>query len=279
ADLAIEAVSEDLSIKRDIFRELDGLMAPPKTLATNTSSLSVEAIASATRHPARVLGTHFFNPVPVMKLVELVRTPQTGEDHLSAVRDFLKALGKVPVSVRDTPGFIVNRVFRPFYLRACEILSRGGATIGGVDRAVREKGGAPMGPFELMDLIGLDVNLAITRTLYETAGRPERFKPPELQRRLVESGQTGRKAAIGFYVYQDGEIASENPVLQNSALEASVELWSSGRIWEHIWEGVVAEARLAHSDGVAAQDDIDTAIKLGTRLPLGPFEYARQAEA
>ncbi len=266
ADLVIEAASEDLALKKSLFARL-AVVCPDAILATNTSSLSVGAIAEGVASPERALGLHFFNPPVVMRLVELVRAPATSPEAFRAAWDFaLTGLRKTPVDVKDTPGFIVNRVMRPYYLEA----QRAGAGIAALDTAAREAG-APMGPFELMDLIGLDVNLSITKVLYEAFGRPERFKPEQAQLALVAKGQLGRKSGKGFYLYQDGKAVGENP-------EALVPAGApAGAAWEKVISAVIAEAFLAHADGVAGKADIDTAIKLAMNFPRGPFEWRNPA--
>lgn len=274
ADLVIEAVAEDLNVKRALFAELDRL-CPDAILATNTSSLSVAAIAESVLTPHRVLGLHFFNPPVAMKLVELVRAPKTSPECFSAAWEFaLLGLRKTPVDCKDTPGFIVNRVMRPYYLEGQRCAAAG---IAELDRAARELGGVPMGPFELMDLIGLDVNLAITRSLYEACARPERFQPQALQERLVEQGDLGRKAGRGFYLYEDGKPAGVNPrafaLIERSKPPAPEEAWA------RVIGAVIAEAERAAQEGVAGSNDIDTAIKLAMNFPKGPFQWRAEERA
>jgi 3-hydroxybutyryl-CoA dehydrogenase len=201
ADVIIEAVAEDLPMKKDIFRRLDLIVAPGAILATNTSSLSVSDIAATTNTPDSVVGMHFFNPPTRMKLVEIVRGAQTSDETISKVRELALAMGKTPVFCRDTPGFIVNRVARLFYGEALRLLGEGVAEVPEIDRIVRESCGFRMGPFELMDLIGIDVNYAVTRSVYEQFSREPRFEPHPIQRRMVRAGTLGRKTKKGFYPY------------------------------------------------------------------------------
>lgn len=202
AEVIIEAAPEDLALKQEIFRQLDALCPPSTILASNTSSLSITALGAATRRPERVAGMHFFNPAPVMRLVEVVRGLRTAEETVRALADLARRWGKTPVIVKDTPGFIVNRVARPFYLEALRLVGEGVADPPTVDRLVRVLG-FRMGPFELMDLIGLDVNLAVSESVYRAFFEEPRFRPHPLQRRMVQAGLLGRKSGKGWYDYGD----------------------------------------------------------------------------
>lgn len=197
--LVVEAVIEDLDSKRDLFRLLDSI-CPDALLATNTSSLSVTAIAGATSRPERVVGLHFFNPVPLMQLVEVIPGRKTNPQRVSEAVDWAKRLGKTPVVAKDTPAFIVNRIARPFYGEALRLLGEEAASVEEIDRIVRGAG-FRMGPFELMDLIGLDINFAVTRSVHDAYFGEPRFRPHPIQRQMVEAGLLGRKAGEGFYVY------------------------------------------------------------------------------
>lgn len=267
AELVIEAAPERLALKRELFQKL-AAVCPDAILATNTSSLSVAAIAEGVPSPERVLGMHFFNPPVAMKLVELVRAPKTSPAAFQEAWDFvLLALRKTPVDCKDTPGFIVNRVMRPYYVESQRLLSEGGLTPAFVDERARSSG-APMGPFELMDLIGLDVNLAITESIYEALGRPERFSPPALQRELVGAGELGRKTAKGFYLYEHGKASAVNP-----RVEAALKTGPRHDPWPRLAGAVRAEAERVVSEGAAGKSDIDLAIRLAMNFPKGPFEW------
>lgn len=202
-ELVIEAVIEDLRVKKDLFRHLETHTKTSAILATNTSSLSVTAIASVLKRPERGIGLHFFNPAHIMRLVEIVRGQATSDETIDVARSVVAHLGKTPVVVRDTPGFIVNRVARPFYGEALRLLGEQAATHEQIDRILRENAGFAMGPFELMDLIGIDINFAVTQSMYEQFFGEPRYRPHPVQKQMVDSGKLGRKTGAGFYQYAD----------------------------------------------------------------------------
>ena len=268
ADVAIEAAIEDLDLKRTIFGALDREAPSEAILATNTSALSVADIAAATNRPDHVLGLHFFNPAPLMPLVEVVRAPGTDADSIKRASALMERWGKTPVVVADAPGFIVNRVNRPFTIEALRMLEAGEAGISDIVVAMRAAG-YPMGPFELMDLIGIDVNLAVATAVYQGLGRPDRLRPSPIQERLVEEGRLGRKTGAGLYEYRDGQRGDPSDDLAVAGGGRASEIVS--RI-----EGAVArEAELALADEIATADSIDLALKLGAGHPSGPFESGR----
>jgi 3-hydroxybutyryl-CoA dehydrogenase len=201
--LAVEAIVENLAIKRSLFQELEGLVGEQCILATNTSSLSVTAIANGLKHPARMVGMHFFNPVPLMKLVEVVSGLQTDAGVASAIFDLAQSWGKTAVYARSTPGFIVNRIARPFYAETLALLQEQAAQPAQLDALLRGAG-FRMGPCELMDLIGHDTNFSVTQSVFEANFFDRRFTPSLVQRELVDGGLLGRKSGQGFYTYPEG---------------------------------------------------------------------------
>jgi 3-hydroxybutyryl-CoA dehydrogenase len=265
ASVAIEAVVEDIAVKSKVFADLEGIVANETVLATNTSSLSVAGIAAATEHPERVVGMHFFNPVPTMRLVEVVAGRSTDPSAVSRVEEMAEQLGKTPIRVSDTPGFVVNRVARPFYLEALRLVETGGEP-GPIDAAIRGAG-FRMGPLQLADLIGNDVNLTVSESLFERYYYHPRFRPSYLQRSMVEGGLLGRKSGRGFYDYGAEKTVEENEI----GLSEDVSL--------RVISCIVNEAFLALSEGVATAEDIDRAMKLGANYPKGPFEWVEEIGA
>jgi 3-hydroxybutyryl-CoA dehydrogenase len=276
AHLVIEAAIEDLAVKQAVFGELDRAAKPDVVLATNTSALAVSRIAEGARiAPDRVVGMHFFNPAPVMPLVEVVAGTRSAGWAVERAATIADDWGKAPIRVRDSPGFIVNRVNRPFTLEALRLLRAGVGTVASIDAAI-VAAGFPMGPFTLMDLIGIDVNLAAARGLFEGFGRAARFRPSPIQEELVAAGRLGRKAGEGFYRYQDG--VSVGPAARFARPERvpGAEPLDPGSLAERVILAIVNEAYRALGDQVANPDDIDRAMQLGASHPFGPFEWARR---
>jgi 3-hydroxybutyryl-CoA dehydrogenase len=202
ADLAVEAVFEDLDLKRQVFAGLDGLLPPPRVLCSNTSGISISMIAGATQHPERVIGTHFFNPAPVMKLVEVVTGLATDKATIDLARSFCHTLGKETILVKDFPGFVVTRVGQAMMCEAVRCLEQGVASAEDIDRGMRLGYNYPLGPLELIDLIGADTELQVMQSLFAELG--ETFRPSPLMKAMVAAGQLGRKSGRGFYAYPQG---------------------------------------------------------------------------
>jgi len=273
--LVIEAVPEDLDLKRRLFADLSEDQPANTVLATNTSSIDIDAIARDVVDPERVLGLHFFNPPPVMALVEVVHGEATSPAYVEHALALMRAWGKTPVRCASTPGFIVNRVARPFYGEAQRVVESGVADAATVDWVLRERGGFPMGPLELTDFIGQDVNLAVGTSVWQQTGHDERYAPTEFQRRLVEAGRLGRKTGSGVYTYAaDGTLERAEPDLE---------------LAERLVGGPVATDPLARTlamlvneavdlvhRGEATAEDVDTGMRLGVRYPRGPIEWGRE---
>jgi 3-hydroxybutyryl-CoA dehydrogenase len=200
ADIIIEAIIEKKEAKVQLFKQLAEINNKETILATNTSSLSITSIAEELNNPTRVVGMHFFNPAPLMKLVEVVKGEQTNNEVVLQICELTKQLGKTPVVCKDVPGFIVNRVARPYYLEAMKLIETGLADFESVDR-IMEATGFKMGPFKLMDLIGMDINYSVSNIVWEALGKPERLTPSSIQKQRVDAGELGKKTGKGFYNY------------------------------------------------------------------------------
>lgn len=260
----IEAIVEDLNIKKDVFSRIEGIVSKDCVLASNTSSLSVASISSALKKPGRFLGVHFFNPAPLMKLVEIVPGIATDDETTESTRSFIRDWGKITVSGKDTPGFIVNRVARPFYGEALRIYEEGIADAATIDWAMKDIGGFRMGPFELMDLIGHDVNYEVTCSVFESFYYDPRFKPSFAQKRMVEAGWLGRKSGRGFYDYREG--ASNPEPNKDEAL--------GKRIFNRILTMLINEACDAVFMNIASIEDVDLAMENGVNYPKGLLKWA-----
>lgn len=268
SELVIEAIIEDLGIKKKLFAELESLLGTDAVLATNTSSLSVTAIAAACSRPERVIGLHFFNPAPLLPLVEVVPGLATDDKLDARLMALMQAWGKTPVVCKDTPGFIVNRVARPFYGEAIRIYEEGIADMPTIDAAMKGVG-FKMGPFELMDLIGNDINFTVTRTVWEAFFYDPRYKPSFTQQRQVESGRLGRKSGRGYYNYADGAMPTF------PAVDGAV----AAPIVERILAMLINEAADALFWQVASASDIDLAMTKGVNYPKGLLAWADEQGA
>jgi len=263
-DLVIEAIIEHLEIKKTVFAELDGLLRADAILATNTSSLSVASIAAACSHSERVIGIHFFNPAPLMPLVEIIPAVQTSKETLASVKEIILGMKKVPVIAKDTPGFIVNRVARPFYGEALKIYEEGIADFATIDWAMKEFGGFRMGPFELMDFIGNDVNYAVTESVFHSFYCDPRYRPSFTQKRHAEAGWLGRKSGKGYYDYSESA-----PTTLPTKDEELGKL-----IFNRILCMLINEAADALFLNIASKEDIDLAMTKGVNYPKGLLAWA-----
>lgn len=263
-DWIIEAIVENLDVKKSVFAQLDTLM-PNALLCSNTSSLSLTAIASACKNPERVWGIHFFNPAAIMPLVEIIPALQTNQSNLNDIVATIKRWGKVPVETKDLPGFIVNRLARPFYSEALRIYDEGLATFQEIDEAMKALG-FKMGPFELMDLIGNDVNYAVTESVFAANYFDPRYKPSTTQKRHVEAGWFGKKSNRGYYNYQEGAI-NQTPSIQKLSKEA---------IGMRILSMLINEAYEALRTGLASAEDLDLAMTKGVNYPKGLIAWGNE---
>lgn len=264
ADLVIEAIVEDIEIKKKIFFDLEQITKENTILASNTSSLPLSGIASACEHPERVIGLHFFNPAPLMKLVEVIPAVQTQAELPTECMELMKSWGKLPVKAKDTPAFIVNRVARPFYGEALRIYEEGLADMATIDWAMTEIGGFRMGPFTLMDFIGHDVNYSVTESVFKAFYYDPRYRPSFAQKSLVDAGWLGRKSGRGFYDYAEG---ATKPEPQKDRALGEMILW-------RILVMLINEAADAYYWGVATRDDIDLAMTKGVNYPKGLLQWA-----
>ncbi len=276
-DLVVEAAPEDLGLKRELFAALAAACGPDTILASNTSSLPVAAIAAETPDAERVVGMHFFNPPALMKLVEVVATASSAEPALEATTEVGRRMGRTPIRAKDSPGFIANRLARPFSLESLRMLAEGVADASTIDRVVRVGGGFRMGPFELIDLIGLDVNLSVARSFYAQGGEPERWRPSAIQEAKVAEGKLGRKSGEGFYSYGDGPHRDEDPDLGVDAptldpAELAGIHPAAEEILPRLFAQIANEAAFALEEEIGSPADMDTAMRLGFNWPRGPLE-------
>ncbi len=262
--LIIEAILEDLAIKHKVFAALEEIVSSDCILASNTSSLSIASIGSVLKNPSRVIGIHFFNPAPLMPLVEIIPAVQTAPNFLSSALELIQSWKKITVVCKDTPGFIVNRVARPFYGEALRIYDEGIADFATIDWAMTNFGGFKMGPFALMDYIGNDVNYAVTESVFSAFYFDSRFKPSFTQKRLKEAGFFGRKSGRGFYDYSSGALSPE-PTLNNDL---------GLKIFHRILLMLINEAIDAVFMQVASKEDIDLAMTKGVNYPKGLLAWA-----
>jgi len=263
-ELIIEAIVESIDVKKEVFSALESIVSDTCILASNTSSLSIASIASACNKPERFIGIHFFNPANIMPLVEIIPALQTDNTITNKSIELIKSWGKTVVVCKDTPGFIVNRVARSFYGEAIRLAEEGIADYATIDWAMKEIGGFKMGPFELMDFIGHDVNYKVTETVWEQLFFDPRFKPSLTQKRLYEAKRFGRKSSVGFYDYREGALNAE----------ASKDVELGNYIFKRIISMLINEAIDTLYLNIASMEDIDLAMTKGVNYPKGLLRWA-----
>jgi len=264
SNLIIEAIVENLNIKKNVFQELELLVSVDCIIASNTSSLSIASIASSLNNPERCLGIHFFNPAPLMKLVEVIPAIQTSKDVLDKSVQIISNWKKTVAVAKDTPGFIVNRVARPFYGESLRIYEEGIADFATIDWSLKELGGFRMGPFELMDFIGNDVKYTVTETVFTAFYFDPRYKPAFTQKRFVEAGYLGRKSGKGYYDYDEGA-TKPKPKEDNNLAQ---------KIFDRVLVMLINEAADALFLNIASAEDIDNAMTKGVNYPKGLLAWA-----
>ena len=269
SDLIIEAIIENLEIKKKVFSELETLVNDDCIIASNTSSLSIASIAASLKNPKRCVGIHFFNPAPLMKLVEVIPAIQTSYETLEKSIDTISSWGKTVAIAKDTPGFIVNRVARPFYSEALRIYEEGVASFQAIDSSLKNLGGFRMGPFELMDFIGNDVNFTVTETVFKSFFFDPRYKPSFTQKRFAEAGYLGRKSGIGFYEYD-----KNNQIVPLDKNESKIDSTLSQLIFDRVLVMLINEAADTLFWNIATAMDIDNAMTKGVNYPKGLLAWA-----
>ncbi|WP_178990024.1 3-hydroxyacyl-CoA dehydrogenase NAD-binding domain-containing protein [Winogradskyella schleiferi] len=271
SNLTIEAIIENLDIKKKVFSELESLVSEDCIIASNTSSLSIASIAASLQKPERCIGIHFFNPAPLMKLVEVIPAIQTSKEVLDKSVEIIKDWKKTVAVAKDTPGFIVNRVARPFYGEALRIYEEGMADFATIDSAMKDIGGFRMGPFELMDFIGNDVNYTVTETVFTAFYFDSRYKPAFTQKRFAEAGYLGRKSGKGYFTYdKNGKIIPQHPKLVSETQKNKV----GQQIFNRVLVMLINEAADALFLNIASAEDIDNAMTKGVNYPKGLLAWA-----
>jgi 3-hydroxybutyryl-CoA dehydrogenase len=271
-ELVIEAAPERFDLKSELFQKLGDVCGPDTVLATNTSSIPVTQIAGVARNPENVVGLHFFNPAPLMRLVELIAALQTGERALAVARATGEAMGKRVIAAADGPGFLVNRCGRPFASEGLRLLQERLGTVEQIDRIYRVGGGYRMGPFELMDLVGIDVGFAVAQSFMELSFGEPRWRPSPLQAKMVAAGRLGRKTGRGWYEYGDGAHRPDDA--PDAVLTDADEI----ELLNRVQCCIVNEAMFALGEGVGSADDIDDGVKLGLNWPKGSIELGRELD-
>jgi len=264
SDLVIEAIVENLDIKQRVFKMVESIVRPDTIIASNTSSLSLASIGSSLKDPSRFVGIHFFNPAPLMPLVEIIPAVQTKPEVTAQAKAWVDSWGKLTVLAKDTPGFIVNRVARPYYGESLRIFEEGIADQATIDWAMKTLGGFRMGPFELMDFIGNDINYTVTETVFQSFFYDPRYRPSFTQKRMAEAGYLGRKTGRGYYDYAEGAVKPE-PVQDEQVGQ---------QILDRVLALLINEAADALFMNIASREDIDLAMTKGVNYPKGLLKWA-----
>jgi len=276
ADIVIEAAAKSPEEQRLYFAKLLPGLDPACVVAVRCAVNPIAGVIANCGLPAdRTVGFHFIKPVRANALVEVVRTHNTGDAYLEAVTNLARKMGKTPVIVKDNPGQIVERLTRPFILSALRLLDAGKGYPNEIDAAFREISGAAAGPFETADFAGLDYDRGATETIFAALGSPERLAPSATEQRLVQYGQLGRKSTIGFYIYEEGRIVGENPILPNLVKYLGLKKIAKEEVFAELMRPVIEEANLLAGEIMASEYDIETAVKLAFGWPKGPFAYGR----
>lgn len=276
ADIVIEAPDREMEDRRSGFARMLKKLGKPPLIAVNASVSTLKEILRNTELPEEsAVGIRFGSPVRENLLVEIVRGEKTSDDSVESCAALMRRIGRTPVMVKDSPGQILERLFRSFALSALRVLETGKGYPHEIDAAFREMSGAPRGPFEALDRRGLDADLRVSQAVHEALGRPERLAPSPIETRLVQYGQLGRKSTIGFYIYEDGAVAGENPILGNILKYLGLRKVEKAEIFRELMAPVIDEARLLASEIMASEYDIETVMKLGMGWPKGPFGYHR----
>lgn len=277
-DLVVEVGSEAPEAKQDLLRRIDSRVPPPAVLAVQTAALPVHIVARAVENPDRVVGVHFFSPAHIAKLVEVVHYEHASEGALRTAVDFVDRLGKLSVRCKDQPGFVVNRVARPLYLTAMRLLERGKGTPATIDAALRNLGGFPAGPFQMVDFFGLDNDFAVSEIVYQLLGQPERLRPASVEEKLLARGCLGYGNRRGFYVYGESPTGTANPLLEELVGGYGGDPAAPPDILDPVLEAVFLEAHAVAQEGIASKEDIDVAMQAGLHWPKGPFAWERERE-
>ena len=265
-ELVLEAIVENLDVKKTLFRELEAIVGDNTILATNTSSLSITAIAQSCKISDRVIGIHFFNPAPIMQLVEIIPASQTHDVIIQKVKKAIENWGKIVVLAKDSPGFVVNKIARPYYSEAIRMLDEGIGSCASIDHAMTFIGGFKMGPFTLMDLIGHDVNYAVTESVWKGFYYDTRYAPSATQKRMVEAGYLGKKSNKGFYTYENG-------AKLETELEADEQ---SDYVYKRILYMLINEAADTVFKHICTEEDADLAVRFGVNYPKGLLAWAEE---